>query len=253
MAGHAGVAERGNPAEARKQRAKPAAAEADRGAVPLPDEARHVDGQFDPDARRAAGQIDSDARHVTGRTEPDVRRAAGRTDPDARQVDGQIAPDARRAAGQTDPDEAHEAERDGTHRRQAKDGVADREAATVRAAFPGLNPELAAFGEAGSRPEKRTRDDVEAAAELGTPETRAAVRVARTSASGEAGSAAGILALAIAVASLFVWSLPLGLIATALGLFAFREGARGLGAGAAILGLTAAAAQLVLIPIQAAW
>lgn len=67
------------------------------------------------------------------------------------------------------------------------------------------------------------------------------------------GRAAGIIAFAVAVVSLFVWSLPLGLTASALGLYVMREGARGLGAGAVILGLAAAAAQLVLIPIRAAW
>lgn len=120
--------------------------------------------------------------------------------------------------------------------------------------FPGLNPELAAAHDAetaaevagpAAKPRERPRADGDAG--------RNGRRTGAKPAVSDAGRAVGLLALALAVVSLFVWSLPFGLAAAALGWFSFREGARGLGAWAVIIGLAAALSYLVLIPILAAW
>jgi hypothetical protein len=164
-------------------------------------------------------------------------------------------------------------------------GADDAEKRKRDDAFPGLNPELAALhgngdgnprrrgtgsgaaashgGNAGRRSAIR-RSDAEMAAEVAAPDAKARAsrrangarkgRAARyTAEASDAGRAIGLFALAIAIASLFVWALPLGLTAAALGWYSFREGARGLGVWSVVLGLAAALSQLVLIPIQAAW
>ncbi|OUM95955.1 MAG: hypothetical protein A9Z00_06205 [Thermobacillus sp. ZCTH02-B1] len=159
----------------------------------------------------------------------------------------------RRAAGPAPGETRQDAERRKGPLRE-RPGGAERHTASRRSAFPGLNPELAAYGgDGGSRPEERPRASSRPGHAAGIPGPgRLGGRPAAMKASGT-GRAAGIIAFAVAVVSLFVWSLPLGLTASALGLYVMREGARGLGAGAVILGLAAAAAQLVLIPIRAAW
>jgi hypothetical protein len=128
--------------------------------------------------------------------------------------------------------------------------------------FPGLNPEQAAAngdGAVGRRAAKARRSDAELAAELASPDAKPRKPRGRRQAdrsdqgaATDAGRATGLFALAIAIASLFVWPLPLGLTAAVLGWYSFRERARGLGVWSAIIGLTAALSQLVLIPIYAA-
>lgn len=135
--------------------------------------------------------------------------------------------------------------------------------------YPGLNPELEldanGDGAAGRRAAKAPRSDTELAAELAAPGAKPRGhrrpdepaqpderRSEQGAAASDAGRATGLFALAIAIASLFVWPLPLGLTAAVLGWFSFREGARGLGVWAVTIGLVAALSQLVLIPIQAA-
>jgi hypothetical protein len=128
-----------------------------------------------------------------------------------------------------------------------------RSAGANSADFPGLNPELAANAGADAK-----RTDAESAAELTAPDAQpdGRKRTDKPAQPGgrpsDAGRATGLFALAIAVASLFVWPLPLGLTAAVLGWYSFREGARGLGVWAVTIGLVAVLAQLVLIPIYAA-
>lgn len=139
------------------------------------------------------------------------------------------------------------------------------ESGSGRAEVPGSDAEQAAVGDGdGSRQVVGPRLDAEMAAELAVPDAEPRERrqadgpgngrrSARHPAASDAGRATGLFALAIAIASLFVWALPLGLTAALLGWFSFREGARGLGVWAMVIGLIAALSQLVLIPIQAAW
>ncbi|WP_286890672.1 hypothetical protein [Thermobacillus sp.] len=149
----------------------------------------------------------------------------------------------------------------GSHPKGGADGAEKREQG-----FPGLNPELAAHDDdAAGRRAAKAQDDAEMAAEFAAPDTPRERRQAdgpanpggRRSkpgpATSDAGRATGLFALAIAIASLFVWPLPLGLTAAVLGWFSFREGARGLGVWAVTIGLVAVLTQLVLIPIYAAW
>ena len=67
----------------------------------------------------------------------------------------------------------------------------------------------------------------------------------------QAGRSLGIFSLAMAIASLFVWPLLLGLTAAVLGYFSYRQGARGLGVWSIAIGLLAAAAYVVFIPFIA--
>ena len=65
----------------------------------------------------------------------------------------------------------------------------------------------------------------------------------------EAGRSLGMFALGMAIASLFVWPLLLGLSAAALGLYSYTQGARALGIWSVTIGLLAAASYLVFIPL----
>jgi len=154
----------------------------------------------------------------------------------------------------------------GSHPKGGADG-ARRRKREVDEDFSGLNPELPAANDddAAGRRAAKAQDDAEMAAEFAAPDAPRERRQTdgpadsdgRRSepgmAASDAGRATGLFALAIAIASLFVWPLPLGLTAAILGWFSFREGARGLGVWAITIGLVAVLTQLVLIPIYAAW
>ncbi len=103
--------------------------------------------------------------------------------------------------------------------------------------------------------------DTEAAAEIAVPyrvnpvgeeperhELRSAQKRALAS-QASAGRTLGMFSLIMAIASLFVWPLLLGLTAAVLGYAAYRQGARGLGVWSMTIGLLAAAAYVVFIPI----
>jgi hypothetical protein len=117
-------------------------------------------------------------------------------------------------------------------------------------------PKQAWLTETGMKPR-----DAEAAAEIAVPyrvnpvgeeperqEMRRVQKQVLASQAG-AGRSLGMFSLIMAIASLFVWPLLLGLTAAVLGYSAYRQGARGLGVWSMTIGLLAAAAYVVFIPI----
>ncbi|MBD2844430.1 DUF4190 domain-containing protein [Paenibacillus sp. IB182496] len=104
----------------------------------------------------------------------------------------------------------------------------------------------------GSRPPRRSADEVEASAELApfAPGQSGSERVAKGEADlRDAGRALGWTALGFAIASWFVWPLLLGAAAVVLGAMAYRQGGRRLGVWSIALGLIAFVVNLVVVPL----